>query len=145
MSRALAPHMTAPLSSGRAARSRRKSQLDYFLFGSVARLLGCLEIQNGHQRLGMERTTTSSLVPFQPFQSGRNKSRHALTATSRLASRKQTGCRSRYCRLGCPWSCRWRNVQHLLKYENHKTWVVDTVYAWLGWGWVELNQCVFFT
>ena len=35
VSRALAAHVTAPLSS---ARSRRKSQLDYFLFGLVARL-----------------------------------------------------------------------------------------------------------
>ena len=26
----------------------------------------------------MERTTTNSLVPFQPFQPGRNKLRHAL-------------------------------------------------------------------
>ena len=40
VSRALAAHVTAPLSSGRAARSRRKSQLGYFLFGSVARLPG---------------------------------------------------------------------------------------------------------
>ena len=38
--RALTAHVTAPLSSGRAARSRRKSQLGYFLFGSVARLPG---------------------------------------------------------------------------------------------------------
>ena len=38
VSRALAAHVTAPLSSGRAARSRRESQLGYFLFGSVARL-----------------------------------------------------------------------------------------------------------
>ena len=43
------------------------------------RLLGCLEIQYGHKQLGMERTTTNSLVPFQPFQPGRNKSRHALS------------------------------------------------------------------
>ena len=42
-------------------------------------LFGCLEFQNGHKQLGMERTTTSSLVPFQPFQPGRNKLRHALT------------------------------------------------------------------
>ena len=27
----------------------------------------------------LERTTTSSLVPFQPFQPGRNKLRHVLT------------------------------------------------------------------
>ena len=40
VSRALAAHVTAPLSSGRAARSRRKSQLGYFLLGSVARLPG---------------------------------------------------------------------------------------------------------
>ena len=40
VSRALAAHVTAPLSWGRAARSRRKSQLGYFLFGSVARLPG---------------------------------------------------------------------------------------------------------
>ena len=40
VSRALAVHVAAPLSSGRAARSRRKSQLSYFLFGSVAGLPG---------------------------------------------------------------------------------------------------------
>ena len=41
LSKALAAHVTAPPSSGRAARSRRKSQLGYFfLFGSVARLPG---------------------------------------------------------------------------------------------------------
>ena len=39
------------------------------------RLLGCLKIQNGHKQLRMERTTTSSLVPFQPFQPGRNNLR----------------------------------------------------------------------
>ena len=48
VSRALAAHVTAPLSSGRAARSRRKSQLGYFCSG---RLLGCLEIQYGHKQL----------------------------------------------------------------------------------------------
>ena len=40
VSRALAAHVTALLSRGRAARSRRKSQLGYFLFKSVARLSG---------------------------------------------------------------------------------------------------------
>ena len=40
MSRALAAHVTAPLSSGRATGSHRKSQLGYFLFGSVAWLSG---------------------------------------------------------------------------------------------------------
>ena len=40
VSRALVDHVTAPLSSGRAARSRRKSQLGYFLFGSVGVLPG---------------------------------------------------------------------------------------------------------
>ena len=40
VSRALAAHVMAPLSSGRAARSRGKIQLGYFLFGSVARLPG---------------------------------------------------------------------------------------------------------
>ena len=53
------------------------------------RLLGCLEIQNGHKRLGMERTTTSSLVPFQPFQPGRNKLRHAL---SRMCTMSRKTC-----------------------------------------------------
>ena len=67
--RALAAHVTAPLSSGRAARSRRKSQLLFFPFGSVARLRG---IPNGHKQIGMARTTCS-LVSFQPFQPGRNK------------------------------------------------------------------------
>ena len=86
VSRALAAHVTAPLSSGRAARSRRNSQLGYFLFGSVARLPG--KSQNGHKQLGMERTITSSLVPFQPFQPGRNKLRHALSAcTANTATR----------------------------------------------------------
>ena len=40
VSRALAANLTAPLSSGRAARSSRKRQLGYFLFGSVAWLPG---------------------------------------------------------------------------------------------------------
>ena len=75
VSRALAAHVTAPLSSGRAARSRRKSQLSYFLFGSVARLPGNSEwTQNS---LEWNERPTSSLAPFQPFQPGRNKSRHA--------------------------------------------------------------------
>ena len=76
VSRALADHVTAPLSYSRAARSRRKSQLGYFLFGSAARLPG---IQNGRKQLGMERTTTNCLVLFEPFQPGRNKLRHALS------------------------------------------------------------------
>ena len=38
--RALAALVTAPLSSGRAARSRRKIRLGYFLLGSVAWLPG---------------------------------------------------------------------------------------------------------
>ena len=40
VARSLAAHVTVPLSSGRAARSRRKGQLGYFLFGSVVRLPG---------------------------------------------------------------------------------------------------------
>ena len=40
LSIALVAHVTAPLSSGRASRFRRKSQLGYFLFESVARLPG---------------------------------------------------------------------------------------------------------
>ena len=40
VSRALAVHVMAPMSSCRAARSRRKSQLRYFLFGLVVRLPG---------------------------------------------------------------------------------------------------------
>ena len=41
---------------------------------------------NGHnhlsgEQLGMEQTTTNSLVPFQPFQLGRMKLRHTLTGT----------------------------------------------------------------
>ena len=79
MSRALAAHVTAPLSSGRAAQSRRKIQLGYFLFGSV---LGCLEVQSGHKQLGMDRATTNSLVPFQPFQPGRMKLRHSYNAAT---------------------------------------------------------------
>ena len=52
-----------------------QGQLGYFLFGSVARLPGI-----GGKQLGMERTTTSNLVPLQPFQPGRNKLlRHALS------------------------------------------------------------------
>ena len=50
------------------------AKVSWVIFCS-GRLLGCLEIQNGHKQLGMERTTTSSLVPFQPFQPGRNKLR----------------------------------------------------------------------
>ena len=80
VSRALAAHVTAPLSSGRAARSRRKSQLGYFLFGSIARLPG---FSNEQKQLAMERMTTSSLVPFQPFQPGRIKLRRALRSTRR--------------------------------------------------------------
>ena len=34
---------------------------------------------NTWKQVGMERTTTNRLVPFQPFQPGRNKLRHALT------------------------------------------------------------------
>ena len=75
LSRALATHVTARLSSGRAARSSRKSQLVIFCSG---RLLCCPDIQYGHKQLGMARTATSSLVPFQPFQPGRNNLRHAL-------------------------------------------------------------------
>ena len=71
VSRALAAHVTAPLSSGRAARSRRKSQPGYFLFGSVGRLPG----NSKWTQLGMERTTTSSLVSFQPFPSEEVKTR----------------------------------------------------------------------
>ena len=52
VSRALAAHVTAPLSSGRAAQSRRKSQLGYFLFESVAQLPG---IRNGHSLEWNER------------------------------------------------------------------------------------------
>ena len=76
VSRALAAHVTAPLSSGRAARSRRKVS---WVHSCSGRLLGCPEIQYGRRQLGMERTTTNSLVPFQPFQPGRNKLRHALS------------------------------------------------------------------
>ena len=63
VSRAIAAHVTALLSSGRAARSRRKSQLAYFMFGSVAQLPG---------------NSVWSFVPFQPFQPGRMNS-HTLT------------------------------------------------------------------
>ena len=76
VSRAFAAQVTAPLSSGRAARSRRKSRLGYFLFGSVAPLPGN---SVGHKQLGMERTTTNSLVPFEPFEPGRMKLRHTLS------------------------------------------------------------------
>ena len=74
VSRELAAQVTAPLSSGRAARSRR-ILVSWVIFCS-GRLLGCLEIQYGHKQLGMEQTTTNSLVPFQPFQPGRMKLRH---------------------------------------------------------------------
>ena len=50
------------------------AKLSWVIFCS-GRLLGCLEMQYGHKRLGIERTATSSLVPFQPFQPGRNKTR----------------------------------------------------------------------
>ena len=52
------------------------AKVSWLIFCS-GRLFGCLENQNGHKQLGMERTTTSSLVPFQPFQPGRNKFRRA--------------------------------------------------------------------
>ena len=51
-----------------------------------SRLPGCLEIQNGHKRLGMGRTTTTSLVPFQLSQPGRNQLRHALRKISWIYS-----------------------------------------------------------
>ena len=73
MSTAHAAHVTAPLSSGRAA-----AKVTWVIFCS-GRLLRCLEIQYGHKQLGMERTATSSLVPFQPFQPGRNNFRQSLT------------------------------------------------------------------
>ena len=76
VSRALPAHVAAPLSTGRAARSRPKVSWDIFWSG---RLLGCLEIYYGHKQLGMERTTTNSLVPFQPFQPGRMKLRNTLS------------------------------------------------------------------
>ena len=50
-------------------------------------MLACLEIQYGHKQLGMERTTTCSLVPFQPFQAGRNKLRHALRFTCSIGTK----------------------------------------------------------
>ena len=76
VSKALAAHVTAPLSSGRAARSGRKSQLRYFLFGSVARLPG----NSVWTQTAWNGTTTNSLLPFQPFQPGRMKLRHILSA-----------------------------------------------------------------
>ena len=36
---------------------------------------------NTWKQVGMERTTTNSLVPFQPFQLGRMKLRHGLNTT----------------------------------------------------------------
>ena len=57
---------------------RPAAKVSWVIFCS-GRLLGCLQIQYGHKQLGMERTTTSSLVLFQPFQRGRNKLRHVLT------------------------------------------------------------------
>ena len=97
VSRELAAQVTAPLSSGRAARSRR-ILVSWVIFCS-GRLLGCLEIQYGHKQLGMERTTTSSLVPFQPCQPGRNKLRHALIRDLSLADPRidsSTGVRGYY-------------------------------------------------
>ena len=40
------------------------------------------------KQLGMERTTTSSLVPFQPFQPGRNMLIHALSEEACPRARK---------------------------------------------------------
>ena len=76
MSRALDAHVTAPIYFFELRAPTAKVS---WVVLSSGRLLGCLEIQNGHKQLGMERTTTSSLVPFQPFQPGQNKLRHALT------------------------------------------------------------------
>ena len=67
VSRAFAAHVTAPLSSGRAARSRRKIQLGYLLFGSVVRLPGNPEWTQ------TAWSGTNVLVPFQSFEPGRNK------------------------------------------------------------------------
>ena len=53
------------------------AKVSWVIFCS-GRLLGSLETQNGHKQLEMERTATSSLVPFRSFQPGRNKLRHAL-------------------------------------------------------------------
>ena len=46
--------------------------------------------QNGHKQLGMERTTTSSLVPFHSnsFNPGQNKFRHALISLYMQATGK---------------------------------------------------------
>ena len=58
------PRDGTPVSGSSCAVPPQKS-VGWVIFCS-SRLLGCLEIQNGHKRLGVERTTMSSLVPFQP-------------------------------------------------------------------------------
>ena len=60
LSRALAAHVTAPLSTGRVAWSRHKSQLGYFRFGCVLTSFGRVGT------VGMERGYSWSFVPFQP-------------------------------------------------------------------------------
>ena len=44
----------------------------------------------------MERTTTNSLVPFQPFQLGRMKLRHTLILSSRASRATTTAFSSPY-------------------------------------------------
>ena len=73
MSGAIAAHVTVPLPYTRAARSRRKTQLRYDLFGLLA------QFYLGHEQVGIEQTKANSLIPFQPFQQGRSKLRHTLT------------------------------------------------------------------
>ena len=63
-----AAHVVAPLSSDRAARSRRKSQLGYFLFVSVARLPGNFSMDTNS--LEWNERPRIVVVPFQPFQPG---------------------------------------------------------------------------
>ena len=75
LSRALAAHVTEPRL--RVELRGPAAKVSWVTFCS-GRMLACLEIQNGHKRLGMERTTTSSLVRFQPFQP---RSKYALTKT----------------------------------------------------------------
>ena len=74
--RALDAHAMAPCL--RVEQRGPAAKVSWVIFCS-GRLLGCCEIQDGHKQLGMERTATSSLVPFQPFQPGRNKLRHVLS------------------------------------------------------------------
>ena len=87
VSRALAAHVTRR----RVELRGPAAKVSWVIFCS-GRLLDCQEIQNGHKQHGIERTATSSLVPFQPFQSGRNKLSHVLIRPCGKPKGTERGC-----------------------------------------------------